>query len=218
MKAMLRRLQRFHHLIGITERSRRHVHMLASIDGRRTAPLPTMSSLASNLLIPLQHLARHRQSAGYKLRPPSSRLKDRRLSSKRVRQPRFMNISLVRPGSLVMKPWDVMSQTCGDAILLHHRGVPAVAEAKRNCQQLDAADAGKRTSPSPAVQALMGGGGISRPNDSPAPTKLSELLRKAAEKISLPKISQAAKFGKSLRKTVDNDSLLTISLQRCLGS
>lgn len=193
MKAILRRLQQFHHLIGITERSRRHVHMLASIDGHRTAPLPTMSSLASSLLIPLQHLACHRESAGYKLQPPSSRLKTRRLSSKRVRQPRFMNISLVRPGSLVMKPWDVMSQTCGDAILLHHRGVPAVAEAKRNRQRLDTADAGTRTSPSPAVQAmqaLMGGGGISRPNDSPAPTKLSEPLRKAAEKISLPKISE----------------------------
>lgn len=75
-------------------------------------------------------------------------------------------------------------------------GLAAVAEAKRrDRQQLAATDAEKRTSPNPAVQAmqaLMGGGGISRPSDSPAPTKLSEPLRKAAEKISIPKISQGA--------------------------
>lgn len=38
----------------------------------------------------------------------------------------------------------------------------------------------------------MGSGGISRPSDSPAPNKLSEPLRKAAEKITIPKITQGA--------------------------
>jgi hypothetical protein len=75
-------------------------------------------------------------------------------------------------------------------------GVAAVAEArKRDRQQFAAADAERQTSPNPAVQAmqaLMGGGGISRPSDGPAPNKLSEPLRKAAEKISIPKVSQGA--------------------------
>jgi hypothetical protein len=75
-------------------------------------------------------------------------------------------------------------------------GVAAIAETKRrDRQQLAAADAERRTSPNPAVQAmqaLMGGGGTSRPTDSPAPNKLSEPLRKAAEKISIPKVTQGA--------------------------
>lgn len=77
-------------------------------------------------------------------------------------------------------------------------GAAAVAEAKKkDRQQRAAAEGEKRTSPNPAVQAmqaLMGGGGISRPTDSPAPNKLSEPLRKAAEKISIPRVTQGASF------------------------
>lgn len=75
-------------------------------------------------------------------------------------------------------------------------GAAALAETKRReRQQLTATEAEKRTSPNPAVQAmqaLMGSGGISRPSDSPAPNKLSEPLRKAAEKITIPRITQDA--------------------------
>lgn len=79
-------------------------------------------------------------------------------------------------------------------------GAAAVAEAKRTVhQQRSGTGDAKRTSPNPAVrtspnpavqamQALMGGGGISRPSDSPAPNKLSEPMRTAAEKISIPKV------------------------------
>ena len=75
-------------------------------------------------------------------------------------------------------------------------GAAALAETKRReRQQLTATEAEKRTSPNPAVQAmqaLMGSGGISRPSDSPAPNKLSEPLRKAAEKITIPRVTQGA--------------------------
>lgn len=76
-------------------------------------------------------------------------------------------------------------------------GAAAMAELKRRKQQQQqqqqknaAAEAGDRqTSPNPAVaamQSLMGQGGMSRAADAPAPDKLSEPLRKAAENISVP--------------------------------
>lgn len=85
-------------------------------------------------------------------------------------------------------------------------GAAAVAEAKRREQrERTTLEESKRTSPNPAVQAmqaLMGGGGISRPSDSPAPNKLSEPMRKVAEKISIPKQSQ----GDSLQISPDSMS------------
>lgn len=72
-------------------------------------------------------------------------------------------------------------------------GAAAIAETRRRDQQRSAVEDGRRKSPNPAVQAmqaLMGGGGISRPSYSPAPNKLSEPLRKAAEKIHIPKVAQ----------------------------
>lgn len=68
-------------------------------------------------------------------------------------------------------------------------GAAAMAEMKRRKQQQNAEQTSRQTSPNPAVaavQSLMGGGGMSRPGDAPAPDKLSEPLRKAAEKISVP--------------------------------
>lgn len=62
-----------------------------------------------------------------------------------------------------------------------------MADAKRKRQQQDQDP--RETSPNPAVaamQSLMGGGGISKPADAPAPNKLSEGLRKAAEQIHIP--------------------------------
>lgn len=64
-------------------------------------------------------------------------------------------------------------------------GAAAMAEAKRRKQSVE----GRQTSPNPAVEAvhaLMGGGGMSSASTSPAPTKLSEPLRKAAEQITVP--------------------------------
>ncbi|KAM0721954.1 hypothetical protein Q7P37_002880 [Cladosporium fusiforme] len=84
-------------------------------------------------------------------------------------------------------------------------GAAAVAEAKRREQRDEVNIEDTRTSPNPAVQAmqaLMGGGGISRPSDSPAPNKLSEPMRKVAEKISIPKQSQ----GDSLQISPDSMS------------
>lgn len=73
-------------------------------------------------------------------------------------------------------------------------GAAAIADAKRRKQQHTAAAAAdsRHTSSNPAVQAmqsLMGAGGISKPDDAPAPDKLSEPMRKAAEKITLPDTS-----------------------------
>lgn len=74
-------------------------------------------------------------------------------------------------------------------------GAAAMAEMKRRTQQsqpqqTNGADlASRRTSPNPAqiaLASLMGGGGMSRPTDAPAPDKLSEPLRTAAEKIKVP--------------------------------
>ncbi|KAH9829269.1 C2H2-type zinc finger protein, partial [Teratosphaeria destructans] len=69
-------------------------------------------------------------------------------------------------------------------------GVAAMAELKKRKQQKAAEDASNRqTSPNPAVaamQSLMGNGGMSKPSDAPAPDKLSEPMRKAAEKINIP--------------------------------
>ncbi|CAK4029797.1 transcription factor btd-like [Lecanosticta acicola] len=75
-------------------------------------------------------------------------------------------------------------------------GAAAMAELKRRKQQQQQSqknsggESGDRqTSPNPAVaamQSLMGPGGMSRVADAPAPDKLSEPLREAAEKISVP--------------------------------
>lgn len=71
-------------------------------------------------------------------------------------------------------------------------GLAAMADLKRRKQQ-KAAEEARQTSPNPGVQAmqqLMGGGGMSRLSDAPAPGKLSEPLRKAAEKIQIPETTQ----------------------------
>ncbi|TKA73376.1 hypothetical protein B0A55_06375 [Friedmanniomyces simplex] len=63
-----------------------------------------------------------------------------------------------------------------------------MADLKRRKQQQESVEA-RQISPNPAVEAmhsLMGGGGISRQSDAPAPNKLSEPLRKVAEKITIP--------------------------------
>ncbi|KAI7603992.1 hypothetical protein KC343_g14286 [Hortaea werneckii] len=62
-----------------------------------------------------------------------------------------------------------------------------MAELKRRKLQQDIPEA-RQTSQNPAVnamQSLMGGGGMSRPSDAPAPEKLSEPMRKAAERIQI---------------------------------
>ncbi|KAK0948941.1 hypothetical protein LTR91_026850, partial [Friedmanniomyces endolithicus] len=67
-------------------------------------------------------------------------------------------------------------------------GQAAMSDLKRRKQQQDSVEA-RQISPNPAVEAmhsLMGGGGMSRQSDAPAPNKLSEPLRKVAEKISIP--------------------------------
>ncbi|RMY72351.1 hypothetical protein D0864_10434, partial [Hortaea werneckii] len=66
-------------------------------------------------------------------------------------------------------------------------GQAAMAELKRRKLQQDIPEA-RQTSQNPAVnamQSLMGGGGMSRPSDAPAPEKLSEPMRKAAERIQI---------------------------------
>ncbi|EMC91330.1 hypothetical protein BAUCODRAFT_80627 [Baudoinia panamericana UAMH 10762] len=73
-------------------------------------------------------------------------------------------------------------------------GQAAMAELKRQRQrqQKDTLES-RQTSPNPvvgAMHALMGGGGMSKPSDAPAPEKLSEPLRKAAEKINIPETTQ----------------------------
>ncbi|KAK3677503.1 hypothetical protein LTR78_002353, partial [Recurvomyces mirabilis] len=71
-------------------------------------------------------------------------------------------------------------------------GQAAMADLKRRRQQRSSPDS-RQTSPNPAVEAmhsLMGGAGVSTPADAPAPNKLSEPLRKAAEKIHIPQITQ----------------------------
>ncbi|TKA27768.1 hypothetical protein B0A50_04869 [Salinomyces thailandicus] len=55
--------------------------------------------------------------------------------------------------------------------------------------------AAEKSSPNPAVEAmqsLMGGGGMSRPSDAPTPDKLSEPMRKVAERIRIPEDAQSA--------------------------
>ncbi|KAK6432296.1 hypothetical protein LTR95_011533 [Oleoguttula sp. CCFEE 5521] len=75
-----------------------------------------------------------------------------------------------------------------------------MAEAKRRKQQQQQQMESVRerqTSPNPqvqAMQALMGNEGISRPSDAPNPNKLSEPLRKVAEKITIPTITQSDNF------------------------
>ncbi|KAF2480771.1 hypothetical protein BDY17DRAFT_200002 [Neohortaea acidophila] len=68
-------------------------------------------------------------------------------------------------------------------------GVAAVAESRKRQQQKEAEDpAARQTSPNPAlqaVQALMGGGGMSKPTDAPDPSKVSSPVRKAAEQIRI---------------------------------
>lgn len=71
-------------------------------------------------------------------------------------------------------------------------GQAAMAELKKRKQQQrasgDSLSRETSTSPNPNVQAvhtLMGGGGMSRPGDAPAPNKLSEPLQKAAEKMNV---------------------------------
>ncbi|KAF2168772.1 hypothetical protein M409DRAFT_65181 [Zasmidium cellare ATCC 36951] len=107
------------------------------------------------------------------------------------------NINLLRPRS-VQKAGSASveaSPKAAEARLSPGRaaaltGAAAMAEMKRRKQQQQNAEpTSRQTSPNPAVaavQSLMGGGGISRPGDAPAPDKLSEPLRKAAEKISVP--------------------------------
>lgn len=69
-------------------------------------------------------------------------------------------------------------------------GAAAMAELKRRKQQQQNQQARSRhTSPNPQVQAmqsLLGTGGMSRPEDAPAPNKMSEPFRKVAEKINVP--------------------------------
>ena len=66
-------------------------------------------------------------------------------------------------------------------------GVAAEAELrKRKLQQERSVEVERETTPNPALQAmqsLMGGGGISKPSDAPAPDKLSEPMQKVAEKM-----------------------------------
>ncbi|KAK0246588.1 hypothetical protein LTS09_018270 [Friedmanniomyces endolithicus] len=67
-------------------------------------------------------------------------------------------------------------------------GQAAMSDLKRRKQQQESVEA-RQISPNPAIEAmhsLMGGGGMSRHSDAPAPDKLSEPLRKVAEKISTP--------------------------------
>ncbi|KAK3109862.1 hypothetical protein LTR53_016442, partial [Teratosphaeriaceae sp. CCFEE 6253] len=71
-------------------------------------------------------------------------------------------------------------------------GQAAMSDVKRRKQQ-QGSEAARQTSPNPAVEAmqsLMGGGGMSRQSDAPAPNKLSEPLRRVAEKITIPEITQ----------------------------
>lgn len=71
-------------------------------------------------------------------------------------------------------------------------GAAAIAEMKRQKQaqqQGQSLMSSRQTSPNPQVQAmqsLLGAGGMSKPTDAPAPDKMSEPVRKAAEKISVP--------------------------------
>ncbi|KAK0264624.1 hypothetical protein LTS00_018028, partial [Friedmanniomyces endolithicus] len=67
-------------------------------------------------------------------------------------------------------------------------GQAAMSDLKRRKQQQESVEA-RQISPNSAIEAmhsLMGGGGMSRHSDAPAPDKLSEPLRKVAEKISIP--------------------------------
>ena len=67
-------------------------------------------------------------------------------------------------------------------------GAAAMAELRKRKQQQKAAEEARELSSNPAVQAvqsLMGTGGMSKPSDAPAPDKLSEPLRQAAEKMNM---------------------------------
>ncbi|KAK5109722.1 hypothetical protein LTR62_006562 [Meristemomyces frigidus] len=72
-------------------------------------------------------------------------------------------------------------------------GLAAMAENQKSRRQQKPSADSRQTSPNPgvqAVQSLLGGPGMSRPSDAPAPNKLSEPLRKAAEKIHIPHVTQ----------------------------
>ncbi|KAK5133083.1 hypothetical protein LTR08_008193 [Meristemomyces frigidus] len=73
-------------------------------------------------------------------------------------------------------------------------GQAAMADLKRRKHQQAAEEATRQTSPNPAIkamQSLMGGGGMSRATDAPAPDKLSEPMRKVAEHIQIPEVAQS---------------------------
>ena len=76
-------------------------------------------------------------------------------------------------------------------------GQAAMADLKRRKQQKAAEDASRQispTSPNPAVralQSLMGSGGMSRASDAPTSDKLSEPMRKVAEKITIPEVTHS---------------------------
>ncbi|KAK4540253.1 hypothetical protein LTR36_009658 [Oleoguttula mirabilis] len=73
-------------------------------------------------------------------------------------------------------------------------GQAAMADLKRRKQQEATEGAARQTSPNPAVEAmqsLIGGGGMSKVSDAPAPNMLSEPLRRAAEKINIPETTQS---------------------------
>ncbi|KAK5173712.1 uncharacterized protein LTR77_002393 [Saxophila tyrrhenica] len=68
-------------------------------------------------------------------------------------------------------------------------GAAAMAELKKRKQQQQGTTSPRETSPNPAVAAMQklmgGGGGMSRPSDAPSPSKLSEPVQSAAEKMSV---------------------------------
>ncbi|KAF2156906.1 hypothetical protein K461DRAFT_6973 [Myriangium duriaei CBS 260.36] len=68
-------------------------------------------------------------------------------------------------------------------------GAVALADARRARQQEEVHAADRQVSPNPnalALSALMGNQEMSKPSDAPAATQLSEPLRAAAEKITIP--------------------------------
>ncbi|KAJ8611749.1 hypothetical protein MRB53_037756 [Persea americana] len=99
-------------------------------------------------------------------------------------------------------------------------GVAAMADARRKKQQDNMS---RQTTPNPAVEAihtLMGGGGLSRPTDAPAPNKLSEPMRKAAEQIQIPMHNRQtdsiqasptsmSSFGGTAESSIGNNGALT---------
>lgn len=68
-------------------------------------------------------------------------------------------------------------------------GAAALADARKARQQKEAQEANRQVSPNPgvlALSALMGSQDMSKPGDAPATSQLSEPMRKAAEKITVP--------------------------------